>query len=127
MNRRAFLATFTSLAAIDVLPALAASSAGSVKTTSNFPPRKVIVGTVIQSFWETYPGLHARLDQLAGLVDQMAAQAQTSYGRGLDLAILPETAVPGEAGNDALAHSVPFEGDVKDVFAQKAREHSCYI
>jgi predicted amidohydrolase len=127
MNRRTFLATVSSLAVVDALPAAASAIASSVKATSDTPPRKVIVGTVIQPFWETYPGLHHRLDQLAGLVDQMAAQAKTSYGRGLDLAILPETAVTGEAGNDALAHSVAFEGPVKDVFTQKAREHSCYI
>jgi predicted amidohydrolase len=127
MNRRAFLGTIGSLAAIDAIPALAAGSAGSIRTTSNTPPRKVIVGTVMQSFWGQYPGLRSRLDQLAGIVDQMAAQATKTYGRGLDLAILPETAVTGEADGDALAHSVPFEGEVAEAFARKAREHSCYI
>jgi predicted amidohydrolase len=127
MNRRTFLATMSSFAAIDALPALAASAAGSVRTTSNTRPRKVIVGTVMQSFWGPYPGLRSRIDQLAGIVDQMAAQAKTIYGRGLDLAILPETAISGEAGEDALDRSVSFEGDVKSAFTRKAREHSCYI
>jgi len=117
----------SSLAAVESLPALAAGTAGSVRTTSNEPPRKVIVGTVMQSFWGQYPGLCSRLDQLAGIVDQMAAQATKTYGRGLDLAILPETAVTGEADGDALAHSVPFDGEVEEAFARKAREHSCYI
>jgi predicted amidohydrolase len=45
----------------------------------------------------------------------------------VDLAILPETSVSGEAGGDALAHSFPFDGEVKETFTRKAREHSCYI
>jgi predicted amidohydrolase len=57
----------------------------------------------------------------------MAAQAKQPYGRGLDLAILPEVAITGEAGDDVLAQSVSFEGETKDAFTRKAREHSCYI
>jgi len=127
MKRRTFLATIGSFAAFDAVRALAAGGAGRVRTTSNSPPRKVIVGTAMQAFWGPYPGLRNRLDQLAGIVDQMAAQAKTTYGRGLDLAVLPEAAVTGEAGEDAVAHSVPFAGEVKDTFTQKAREHSCYL
>ncbi len=127
MDRRTFLATLSSFAAPDASPAVAASGEKRVRTTSNTPPRKVVVGTVMQSFWGQYPGLRARLDQLTGIVDQMAAQANQAYGRGLDLAILPEVAITGEAGDDALAHSVAFEGEVKDVFTRKARERSCYI
>ena len=88
----------SSFAAVDDLPALAAGGAGSVKTTSNTPPRKVIVGTVIQSFWETYPGLRARLDQLAGLVDQMANSfveaLQICMDRQLQKATVEVAAVP---------------------------------
>src|ERR1035438_8802188 len=127
MDRRTFLATLSSIGALDAVPALAASGEESVRTTSNTPPRKVVVGTLMQSFWGQYPGLRARLDQLTGIVDQMAAQAQTAFGRGLDLAILPEAAITGEAGDDALAHSVAFEGEIKNVFTRKARERSCYI
>jgi predicted amidohydrolase len=127
MDRRAFLATLSTFAALDAVPALAASGEERVRTTSNTPPRKVVVGTVMQSFWGQYPGLRARLNQLTGIVDQMAAQAQQAYGRGLDLAILPEVAITGEAGDDALAHSVAFDGEVKDVFTRKACERSCYI
>ncbi len=123
MDRRTFLATLSSLAAVDAVPVLAANGDGKVRTTSNTPPRKVLVGTVMQSFWGEYPGLHKRLVQLAGIVDQMAAQASQTYGRALDLAILPETAISG----DGAAHAVSFEGEVKDVFTRKAREHSCYI
>jgi len=127
MNRRTFLATLSSLAALEAVPVLAARGSTKGRSTSNRPPRKVIVGTIMQSFWGQYPGLPSRLDQLAGIVDQMAAQAKTKYNRGLDLAVLPETAITGEADGDALARSVPFEGQVQEVFTRKAREHECYI
>ena len=127
MNRRTFLATMSSLAALEAAPVLAAGANARTRSTSNRPPRKVIVGTVVQSFWGQYPGLQNRLDQLAGIVDQMAAQAEAKYRRGLDLAVLPETAITGEAEGDALARSVPFEGAVREVFTRKAREHGCYI
>ena len=117
----------SSLAALGATPVPAEGRAAKVKTTSNRPPRKVIVGTVMQSFWGPYPGLQKRLEQLTGIVDQMAAQAKMKHGRGLDLAVLPETAITGEAENDALAHSVPFDGLVQEVFTRKAREHGCYI
>ena len=120
-----FLATTSSLAALG--PVLAAGGNAKGRSTSNSPPRKVIVGTAMQSFWGPYPGLHNRLDQLAGIVDQMAALAKKKYSRGLDLAVLPETAITGEAESDALAHSVPFEGPVREVFTRKAGEHECYI
>src|SRR6266480_935957 len=127
MNRRTFLAGMSSLAALGATPVPTAGRAAEVKTTSDRPPRKVIVGTVMQSFWGQYPGLRNRLEQLAGIVDQMAAQAKTKYNRGLDLAVLPETSITGEAEGDALARSVPFEGQVQVVFTRKAREHGCYI
>ncbi|PYJ85283.1 MAG: hypothetical protein DME22_09760 [Verrucomicrobia bacterium] len=129
MNRRTFLASMSSLAALGATPTPvpAKGYAAKVKTTSNRPPRKVIVGTAMQSFWGQYPGLRNRLDQLAGIVDQMAAQAKTKYSRGLDLAVLPETAITGEADGDALARSVPFDGQVQEVFTRKSREHGCYI
>ncbi len=127
MHRRTFLATLSGVAALDAVPALASEEEGQVRTTSDTPPRKVIVGTVMQSFWGEYPGLSKRSEQLTGIIDQMAAQAKQAYGRGLDLAVLPETAITGEAGDDAVAHSVSFEGEFKDSFARKAREHACHI
>src|SRR5687768_11310858 len=125
MNRRTFVTTMGSMAALG--PVLAAGGDARRRSKSNSPPRKVIVGTTMQSFWGPHPGLNNRLEQLAGIVDQMAVQAKKKYSRGLDLAVLPETAITGEAEGDALAHSVPFEGPVQEVFARKAREHHCYI
>ena len=62
------------------------------KSTSDQPPRKVIVGTVMQPFWGEHPGLERRLEQLTEIVDRLQAQSQKQYGRGLDLAVLPEKA-----------------------------------
>lgn len=98
-----------------------------LKSTSDRPPRKVIVGTAMQAFWGEYPGLEKRLEELSGLVDQMAAQSQKKYGRGLDLAVLPETSVTGESAGDVAAHSAPLEGAVRDIFSRTARKHHCYI
>src|SRR4029077_5476805 len=64
--------------------------------TSDQPPRKIIVGTVLQPFWGKYPGLKERLEQLTVIVDRMQAQSQQEYARGLDLAVLPEVAVTGQ-------------------------------
>src|SRR2546430_14386322 len=127
MNRRTFVASISSLAALEAGPVLAAGGNATDRSTSNRTPRKVIVGTVMQSFWGQYPGFDNRLDQLAGILDQMAAQAKQRYGRGLDLAVLPETAITGEAEGDALARSVPLEGQVREVFTRTAREHGCHI
>jgi predicted amidohydrolase len=127
MNPRFFLAALASLATLGSACLLGADAEAKIRTTSGQLPRKVIVGTTMRAFWEEYPGLDKRLDQLAGIVDQMAAESKNKYGRALDLAILPEVAITGEAGNNALEHSVPFEGQVEKLFAQKAREHNCYI
>ena len=100
-----------------------------VKSTSDQPPRKVIVGTVMQPFWGPHPGLQKRLDQLVEIVNRMQAQSEKQYGRGLDLAVLPETALTGEAGQEGRMTdwSYPLEGAVKETFAQEARKHHCYI
>jgi predicted amidohydrolase len=113
------------LAASLALPAAAAEF--TVPSTADRPPRKVIVGTAMQAFWGKYPGLDKRLEQLTGLVDQMAAESRAKYGRGLDLAILPETSVTGETSNDVMADAVPLAGPLRDTFARKAREQHCYI
>ncbi|MES2221376.1 MAG: carbon-nitrogen hydrolase family protein [Acidobacteriota bacterium] len=101
--------------------------AGDWKSTSHQPPRKVIVGTVMQPLWGKYPGLETRLQQLTEIVDRLQAQSQKQYGRGLDLAVLPETAVSGEAARHVSDSSYPWAGPVQEAFTQKARQHHCYI
>jgi predicted amidohydrolase len=118
--------TVLSSAALAALTSWSGMAAeGGFKTTSSLPPRKVIVGTSMQAYWGAYPGLPNRLKQLTGMIDRMAQQSQTKYGRGLDLALLPEMAVNGEVSSPAGAF--PFEGPVKDAFTAAAREHHCYI
>ena len=126
MNRRELMAGMGTAAlacAADHMPPPPGSCGGS----SSLPPRKVIVGTAMQQFWVKHPGLEKRLDQLTAIVDGMHAESQRKYGRGLDLAILPETAVSGEAGNDAMACAVPFDGPFANAFSRKARELGCYV
>ena len=118
------------LVMVFVLLAPAAAGADvSVKSTSDQPPRKVIVGTVMQPFWGKYPGLEKRLAQLTGIVDRTQELSEKKYGRGLDLAVLPEVALTGQGedvGNVA-DWSFPLEGAVKDTFAREARKCHCYV
>lgn len=127
VKRRAFLTGLGSVAAAKAAPLPSATSRGALRSTSGLPPRKVIVGTVMQPFWGEYPGLEKRLEHLAAIVDRMARQSKSRYGRGLDLAILPEAAITGEAGADALSRSVAFQGPVGNTFSRTAREHHCYV
>ena len=128
VKRRAFVSAISSAAA-----ATAAGScppvgpASAPKSTSGMLPRKVIVGTVTQPFWVPYPGLEQRLGELVALIDGMAQESRRKYGRGLDLAILPEAAITGEVGRDAVSKAVAWEGPVRDAFARTAQEHRCYV
>jgi predicted amidohydrolase len=124
MDRRPIFLPFLA-ATVAIVPAAAAEL--TIRTTAGQPPRKVIVGTAMQAFWGKYPGLEKRLDQLSGLIDQMVQESKRKYGRGLDLAVLPETAVTGETSNNVMADAVPLAGPLQDTFARKAREHHCYI
>jgi predicted amidohydrolase len=103
-----------------------AGAEASLKSTSGGPPRKVIVGTLVQSFFVPYPGTQKRLEELETFIDRMADQSKKTYARGLDLVVLPEVAVTGDRGGSKTA-ALPFEGIVKDRFVRKAREHHCYI
>ncbi len=98
-----------------------------VSAAASGPPRKVIVGTVMQPFWVPYPGLEKRIDELATFVNRLVSESKSKYGRGVDLAILPEAAITGEVGRDAYSQSVPFDGPLGSTFSRLAREHRCYI
>ncbi|MFN7997973.1 MAG: carbon-nitrogen hydrolase family protein [Bryobacteraceae bacterium] len=126
MQRRSFLAGVGVSAVAGPMKAAPEREDGTIRSRAAAPPRKVIVGTVMQDLWGKNPGLQPRLDQLTGLVDRLAADARKKYGRGPDIAALPETAITGEA-KDALAAAVPLAGPVQEAFARKAREHRCYI
>ena len=112
------------------LLALSAAGAGiPVTSTADQPSRKVIVGTVLQPFWGKHPGLDKRLEQVITIIDRMQDQSQKKYGRGLDLAVLPEVVLTGQ-GEDVgsvVQWSYPLDGVVKDTFAREARKCHCYI
>jgi len=117
MRRRSFLGALAA-------PALAAAPPVS---SSSRPPRKVIAGTVMQPFWVDHPGLTKRLAQLGSIVDEMQAESRRRFGRGIDLAILPEVAVTGEAGPNSRLRAVPLHGEFGEFFAAKSRDYHCYI
>ena len=115
MQRRSFL---TALGTAPVMAGLQRPS------PSSGPPRKVIVGTVMQSYWEQHPGLSKRLARLTANVDNMQVESQMRYGRGLDLAILPEVTVTGGTGRDVAATAVPLDGAIRETFATSSRSVS---
>lgn len=91
-------------------------------------PRKVIVGTLMFNMFHKYPGLDQRLEELSRWIDRMAAETAAKYpGQRLDIAVLPEFAVNGNAKGTAAEVSVPLHGQVLDVMGAKAREHQCYV
>jgi predicted amidohydrolase len=104
-----------------------ATTRGASKSKADRPPRKVIVGTVIYGPYGKYPGLDERLKVLSGLVESMAGDAARAYpGRGLDLAILPETTVTDTHG-PASQRAIPLRGPVLDTFSALARRHKTYL
>ncbi len=105
---------------------------GSIPTTRprskvDRPPSKVVVGTVIYGPYGKYPGLAERLKTLVGLVDDMARQAEEKYpGRGLDLAVLPESAVTPTTG-PASSRALPLSDTIRETFGALARKHETYL
>src|SRR5206468_2809310 len=105
----------------------AGATRGSSKSKADRPPRKVVVGTVIFGPYGKYSGLEERLKVLSGLVESMAEEAARAYpGRGLDLAILPETAVTDTHG-PASQRAIPLRGPVLETFGALARRHKTYL
>ena len=108
MKRRSFLTT------LGTIPALAAVH---LPSTASRAPRKVVVGTVMQQFWVAHPGLTTRLSELCAIIDSMQTESRQKYGRGIDLAILPECAVTGEARLKSPFRAIPVRGEFSDTFA----------
>jgi predicted amidohydrolase len=96
-------------------------------TSANRPPRKVIIGTVIFGPYDKYDGLEERIKILSDFIDAMVADATKNYaGRGLDLAVLPETIVTSLHG-PASRRAIPLEGPVLETFSSLARRHTTYL
>jgi len=94
-------------------------------------PRKVIVGTTIFPMFggaRPWRSLEHRLGEIAGRVDEIAADARRRYGRGPDLAVFPENAINRRGGEGTLLErAVALEGPVADVLGAKAREHRTWL
>jgi hypothetical protein len=122
---------FIGLLAILVIVGSAAGeepSAPSRPTSkANLAPRKVVIGTVIFGPYGKYTGLPERMKELSAFVDAMATEAVRKYpGRGLDLAILPETTVTNTVG-PASRRAVSWDGAVLETFGAVARRHNTYL
>ena len=99
----------------------------ATRSKADHPPRKVVVGTVIYGPYGKYSGLDERLKVLSKMVDAMAEEAKKAYpGRGLDLAVLPETTVTDTNGL-ASQRATPLRGPVLDTFGALARRHKTYL
>ncbi len=87
------------------------------------PPRKVIVGTTMTRWYSDYPGLSGRLEQMRRLIDQMAAESRSKYGRSIDLALFTEYAITAGKSGTAAEIAVPLNDTTIGALASKAREH----
>ena len=92
------------------------------------PPRKVLVGTSVISFWGDYPGPEKRVAQLGAVIDQMVAQAAERFAGGrLDLAVLPEFALTGGSKRPLADAALALDSAALAAMADKARQHRCYL
>ena len=91
------------------------------------PPRKVIVGTTMTRWYSDYPGLKGRIEQMRGLIDEMAAKSRSKYGRSVDLALFTEYALTAGKDGPAVKVAVPLNDTTINALAAKARQHQCYI
>src|SRR5947207_6977578 len=83
------------------------------------PPRKVIVGTTMTRWYSDYPGLNGRLEQIRGLIDEMAAESRSKYGRSIDLALFTEYALTAGKSGTAGEVAVPLDDTIIRGLASK--------
>lgn len=91
------------------------------------PPRKIIIGTTMTRWYNDYPGLEGRLEQMGGLIDELAEKARSKYGRSLDLALFTEYAITAGKLGSAREAAVPLDRAIIEALGSKAREHDTYI
>ncbi len=101
---------------------------GTVISRKDTPPRKVVVGTVVNSLWGEPTDPDVRLEVVCGLIDEVAAEAERKYPEdGLDLIVLPEEVLTAGSLATPAEKALPLEGRVLETFAAKAREHATYL
>ncbi len=91
------------------------------------PPRKVIIGTTMTRWYSNYPGLDGRIQQMCRLIDELAREARSRYGRSIDLALFTEYALTAGKKGPAREVAVPLSDTTIAPLAAKAREHNCYV
>ena len=106
---------------------LSAGVHGNKLARHDRPPRKVIVGTTMTRWYSDYPGLSGRLEQMRRLIDQMAAESRSKYGRSIDLALFTEYAITAGKSGTAAEIAVPLNDTIIGALASKAREYNTYI
>lgn len=98
-----------------------------VESRSDRLPRKVVIGTTIFHPGGPYSGRAGRLERVAGLVDEMARQAEQKYpGEGLDLAVLTESALTKTSGS-ATERSTTLDDELTEALGALARKHRTYL
>ncbi len=108
-------------------PANDAKVRGGEPARHDRPPRKVILGTTMTRWYGDYPGLGGRLEEMRRLIDEMAAESRSRYGRSIDLALFTEYAVTAGKSGTAAEVAVPLNETIIEALASKAREHHTYI
>ena len=92
------------------------------------PPRKVVLGTVVNSLWGEPTEPEVRLEVVCRLIDEVAAEAERKYPEdGLDLIVLPEEVLTAGSLAPPAEKALPLQGRVLETFAAKAREHDTYL
>ena len=90
------------------------------------PPRKVVVGTVCHSMYGQYPGLDKRCEELGALVDRIAAEANSRFGRGPDLVVLSEFSL-NDMHKPLADHAIPLDSPAFAYFQKKAAALHTYL
>lgn len=99
------------------------------KTGSDHGPRKVIVGTSIFSVFDRpYVSVDQRLSEVSVRVGEMSADARKKFGRGLDVAVLPENTLNRRGrGIPLWDRAVAFDESVRSSLGRIARENGTYL
>lgn len=96
-----------------------------MRSSADNLPQKIIVGTTMKHIAGT---LRQRLDVVAHLIDEVAGQAARQYpGKGLDLVVLPESAISSGVGEQAKELAVRLQGLVQDTLGTKARQYQSHL
>jgi predicted amidohydrolase len=90
-------------------------------------PRKVIIGTVIQPFWQ-FTTQEARLDEVTSSIDRIAQASEEKYPQqGLDFVVLPEEIMTLGGNRSPAERALDRNGPEMERLRDKAREYNTYI